>query len=276
MTNSSPNNSTPIALTIAGSDSGGGAGIQADLKAFSANGAYGASVITAITAQNTQAVTAVHPVPIDIVSAQIKAVLDDLNVQAIKIGMLFSSELVAAVFEALKDYQGYLVLDPVMIAKSGDALLQDEAIDALKSLLIPRANLITPNFPEANVLLNLPAQQAISEQQMQQHAQSLLALGADAVLLKGGHGDADICRDLLLGHEFAAKLFQAPRIATKNTHGTGCTYSSSIAAWLAKGVTLPEAVERAHRYLHTAIAKADQLTVGKGHGPVHHFHEIWR
>lgn len=266
---------TPIALTIAGSDSGGGAGIQADLKAFSANGVYGASVLTAVTAQNTQAVTAVHPIPIDVVTAQIVAVLDDLNVQAIKIGMLFSSDLVIAVANALQDFKGLVVLDPVMIAKSGDALLQEEAVNALKSELIPRVDLLTPNYPEAKVLLGLSPQDAFDDSQLVPHAFELLKLGAKHVLLKGGHGDSDICTDVLVRENLEPIIFHAPRINTKNTHGTGCTYSSSIAAWLAKGATMAEAVKQSHSYLHRAIECADQLLIGSGHGPVHHFHRMW-
>ncbi|ETX10308.1 phosphomethylpyrimidine kinase [Marinomonas ushuaiensis DSM 15871] len=266
---------TPIALTIAGSDSGGGAGIQADLKAFSANGVFGASVITAVTAQNTQAVTAVHPIPIDVVTAQITAVLDDLNVQAIKIGMLFSSDLVIAVANALKNFQGFVVLDPVMIAKSGDALLQEEAVNALKSDLIPRVDLLTPNYPEAKVLLGLSPHDAFDDSQLTSHAFDLLQLGAKHVLLKGGHGESDTCTDVLVGTNFEPLILHARRIATQNTHGTGCTYSSSIAAWLAKGASISQAVEQSHDYLHRAIECADQLKIGSGHGPVHHFHAMW-
>ncbi|MDB4838073.1 bifunctional hydroxymethylpyrimidine kinase/phosphomethylpyrimidine kinase [Marinomonas sp.] len=266
---------TPIALTIAGSDSGGGAGIQADLKAFSANGVYGASVITAVTAQNTQAVTAVHAIPIDVVTEQLSAVLQDLNIQAIKIGMLFSDQLVEAVANALKDFQGFVVLDPVMIAKSGDVLLQEDAVNALKTKLIPHVDLLTPNFPEAQVLLGLSSQEAFNKEHLQSYAVDLLKLGSKHVLLKGGHGEGDICTDILVGPNDAPLILQAKRIATNNTHGTGCTYSSSIAAWLAKGASLCTAVEQSHAYLHQAIQSADQLQVGHGHGPVHHFHNLW-
>jgi hydroxymethylpyrimidine/phosphomethylpyrimidine kinase len=272
---STSSKTTPIALTIAGSDSGGGAGIQADLKAFSAHGVYGASVVTAVTAQNTQTVTAIHAIPIDIVTAQIVAVLNDLNVHTIKIGMLFSAPLVDAVANALKDFQGLVVLDPVMIAKSGDTLLQDDAINALKQKLIPRADLLTPNYPEAQVLLGLPPQQALDENQLPQYAKRLLSLGAKHVLLKGGHGEGNICTDILVSHSDEAIKYQAARIATKNTHGTGCTYSSSIAACLAKGESMTKAIEMSHAYLHRAIECADQLNIGQGHGPVHHFHNLW-
>ncbi|MEM9138951.1 MAG: bifunctional hydroxymethylpyrimidine kinase/phosphomethylpyrimidine kinase [Pseudomonadota bacterium] len=260
---------TAIALTIAGSDSGGGAGIQADLKAFSALGVYGASVITAVTAQNTQAVTAVHAIPVDVVGAQITAVLSDLDVAAVKIGMLFSPELIRTVADGLAGFTGPVVLDPVMIAKSGDALLQDEAVAALAEILLPRADLVTPNLPEAARLTGVDA-----ETDPEGAAAALAGLGARAMLIKGGHGAGSVCRDLLVA-DGGRQVFEAPRIATGNTHGTGCTYSSAIAAELAKGMGLADAVAAAHAYLHAAIKAADGLTVGHGHGPVHHFHGVW-
>ncbi len=256
------------ALTIAGSDSGGGAGIQADLKAFSAMGVYGASVITAITAQNTQAVTAIHPVPDDVVTAQIAAVLSDIDIGAIKIGMLGRPSLIAAVAEALAAFDGPVVLDPVMVAKSGDTLLADDAIDALNARLLPRADVLTPNLPEAAKLLGGAASPVFTQ------ARSLLALGPKAVLMKGGHAAGQTCTDYLCtpGSEVA---LAAPRLATRNTHGTGCSYSSAIAAGLAKGLALEVAVRTAHDWLHQAIIRADHLNVGQGHGPVHHFHALW-
>ncbi|GGE52482.1 bifunctional hydroxymethylpyrimidine kinase/phosphomethylpyrimidine kinase [Actibacterium pelagium] len=263
---------TAIALTIAGSDSGGGAGIQADLKAMSALGAYGASVITAITAQNTQAVTAVHGVPLDVITAQIDAVLSDLDVDAIKIGMLATPEIIETVAEALKDYQGPIVLDPVMVAKSGDSLLQDDAVEALIRHLVPRAALLTPNLPEAARLLGQPEAETIEE--MEKQGAALRELGAASVLMKGGHGRGDFCEDLLVTATGMMGL-SSPRVKTKNTHGTGCTLSAAIAAGLAKGLDMETSVEEAHRYLRRAIREADTLTVGRGHGPVHHFHGIW-
>lgn len=260
------------ALTIAGSDSGGGAGIQADLKAFSAMHVYGASVITAITAQNTQAVTAVHPVPDDAVAAQIAAVLDDIEIGAIKIGMLGAPSLIETVAKAIEGFSGPVVLDPVMVAKSGDALLHDSAIDALKSALLPRADLLTPNLPEAGKLLGeAPAH---TPEAVTQQAQALLDLGAKGVLMKGGHGAGNVCTDVLVvpGNTLA---FASDRIATQNTHGTGCSYSSAIAARLALGEDLNTAVGTAHAWLHGAITHADQLNVGGGHGPVHHFYQLW-
>lgn len=259
------------ALTIAGSDSGGGAGIQADLKAFSAMGVYGASVITAITAQNTQAVTAVYAIPDDVVAKQIAAVLDDIDISAIKIGMLGTPSLIQAVADGIRGFSGPVVLDPVMVAKSGDALLQDSAIDALRRILVPRADLLTPNLPEAAKLLDQPADRTAD---VAAQADALLALGAKAVLMKGGHAEADTCTDLLVQPD-QTNTFSAPRLATQNTHGTGCSYSSAIAALLAKGATLQDAVARAHEWLHGAITHADNLNVGHGHGPVHHFHRLW-
>ncbi|MDV7202399.1 bifunctional hydroxymethylpyrimidine kinase/phosphomethylpyrimidine kinase [Roseovarius sp. 10] len=254
------------ALTIAGSDSGGGAGIQADLKAFSAMGVYGACVLTAVTAQNTQAVTAIHPVPDDVVAAQIKAVLEDIAIDAIKIGMLGTPSLIAAVADALAGYEGPIVLDPVMVAKSGDTLLADSAIDALTSLLFGRATLLTPNLPEAAKL--------VGEGSMQSQANALLELGVGAVLMKGGHADGATCTDRLIS-QTGTQEFAAPRVNTRNTHGTGCSYSSAIAAGLAQDMELGDAVSRAHTWLHNAILHADELHVGRGHGPVHHFHALW-
>ncbi|KMW59461.1 Hydroxymethylpyrimidine phosphate kinase ThiD [Candidatus Rhodobacter oscarellae] len=262
-----------IALTIAGSDSGGGAGIQADLKAFSALGVYGASVITAVTAQNTKAVTAVHGIPLDVVTAQIEAVLSDLDVAAVKIGMLATSEIIHTVAEALAGYDGPVVLDPVMIAKSGDALLAEEAVATLREVLLPRATVLTPNLPEAGVLLGEP--QAMSREEMLRQGAALGAMGARAILMKGGHGAGETCHDVLISGGEVVAEFSAPRLATKNTHGTGCTLSSSIAAGLAKGLSLEAAVGEAHDYLQGAIGAADGLGVGAGHGPVHHFHRVW-
>ncbi|MGR3617439.1 MAG: bifunctional hydroxymethylpyrimidine kinase/phosphomethylpyrimidine kinase [Paracoccaceae bacterium] len=262
-----------IALTIAGSDSGGGAGIQADLKAFSALGVYGASVITAVTAQNTRAVTAVHGIPLDVISAQIAAVLEDLRVDAIKIGMLATPEIIHTVSQALAGYKGPIVLDPVMVAKSGDALLADDAVSTLREVLIPRATVLTPNLPEAARILE--TDDASDPKAMIEQGRALCKLGAQAVMMKGGHGAGDICHDLLVGTDGVVAEFTAPRRDTKNTHGTGCTLSSSIAAGLAKGLDLKASVGAAHNYLQGAIAMADGLGVGQGHGPVHHFHRNW-
>jgi hydroxymethylpyrimidine/phosphomethylpyrimidine kinase len=266
-------NAVPTALTIAGSDSGGGAGIQADLKTFSALGVYGASVITAVTAQNTQKVTAVHGIPDEIVAAQIEAVLVDIRIDALKIGMLATSSIIQTVAKELKSQSAPIVLDPVMIAKSGDSLLQEEAISALRSYLLPMAALLTPNLPEAAVLLDTNL--ATTFDDLEDQGRALLAMGPQAVLMKGGHAKGPNCVDILVLSGAPVIRFTAPRIETSNTHGTGCTLSSSITAGLAKGLTVSEATCIAHSYLQGAITAADGLGIGLGHGPVHHFYENW-
>jgi hydroxymethylpyrimidine/phosphomethylpyrimidine kinase len=264
---------TSIAVTIAGSDSGGGAGVQADLKTFSALGVYGATVITALTAQNTRGVSAIHDVPADFIAAQIDTVFADLAVGAVKIGMLSQPAAIAAVAAGLERWrQVNVVLDPVMVASSGDRLLAPAAIDVLKRALFPRALVITPNLPEAAALLDAPL--AANETEMRAQAERLLALGANAVLIKGGHGTGAESVDLLVSPAATVRL-TAERVATKNTHGTGCTLSSAIAAGLAKGQRLGEAVSDAKAYVTEAIRAAGELSVGQGHGPVHHFHAWW-
>jgi hydroxymethylpyrimidine/phosphomethylpyrimidine kinase len=264
---------TAIAVTIAGSDSGGGAGIQADLKTFSALGVYGASVIAALTAQNTRGVTGIHDVPAAFVTAQIDAVFSDLAVNAVKIGMLSHPDTIAAVAGGLEKYkQRKIVLDPVMVAASGDRLLKPEAVETLRRALIPNALVITPNLPEAAALLDAPMAQ--NESEMQAQGEKLLSLGAKAVLMKGGHGSGAESVDLLVERNSVARL-AAERVATQNTHGTGCTLSSAIAAGLAKGLALAEAVREAKAYVTAAILASDQLKIGHGHGPVHHFHALW-
>lgn len=263
----------PVALTIAGSDSGGGAGIQADLKAFSALGVYGASVITAVTAQNTRTVSAIHAVPDAVVGAQIAAVLDDLPVAAIKIGMLATPGVIRTVADGLAACRAPVVLDPVMVAKSGDALLAPEAVETLRTRLLPMANVLTPNLPEAAVLLG--EEPAPDAEAMEAQGRALLDLGPKAVLMKGGHGRGPVCTDLLIRRGAAPVALEAERIETRNTHGTGCTLSAAIAAGLAAGIGLEDAVRAAHAYLHRAIRAADRLGIGSGHGPVHHFHAIW-
>ncbi|MEP2920656.1 bifunctional hydroxymethylpyrimidine kinase/phosphomethylpyrimidine kinase [Sulfitobacter sp.] len=265
---------TPTALTIAGSDSGGGAGVQADIKAVCANGVYCASVITAVTAQNTRAVTAVHEVPADIVAAQIDAVLSDIDVGAIKLGMLFSAAIIKATAKGLKAFEGPVVADPVMIAKSGDTLLQDAAVAALIEHILPNVSLLTPNLPEAARLLD--TSEAQTPEEMAAQGQQLIAMGPKAVLMKGGHATGDLCTDVLVDANGIVSSYNAPRIDTRNTHGTGCTYSAAIAAQLAKGLPLAEAVQAAHFYLQSAIQAADRLKIGTGHGPVHHFHGQWQ
>ncbi len=264
--------SVPIALTIAGSDSSGGAGIEADLKTFSALGVYGACAITALTAQNTKGVVAVHDVPAEVVAAQIDAVFADLVVGAVKIGMLANTQIIDAVAVALDRYRPRnVVLDPVMIASSGERLLREDALGALRGL-IRRARVITPNLPEAAALLDAPP--ARDEAEMRSQAEKLLALGAGAVLIKGGHGGGPESVDLLVEPGRCLRL-AAPRIATKNTHGSGCTLASALAAGLAKGLPLDEAAKQAKTYVNAALAAADRLAIGAGRGPLHHFHAWW-
>jgi hydroxymethylpyrimidine/phosphomethylpyrimidine kinase len=264
--------SVPVAVTIAGSDSGGGAGVQGDLKTFSALGVYGASVITALTAQNSKGVSAIHEVPREFVAAQIDAVFSDLPVGAVKIGMLANTSVIEAVAAGLKRWnQTNVVLDPVMIATSGARLLQSRAVDALRRILVSYAAVITPNLPEAADLLESPP--ARNETEMCDQARRLLALGAKAVLIKGGHGHGPESVDLLVNATQVIRLATA-RIATENTHGTGCTLSSAIAAGLAKGYNLHDAVRVANDYTTAAIAAADQLQIGS-RGPVHHFYKWW-
>jgi hydroxymethylpyrimidine/phosphomethylpyrimidine kinase len=264
---------TAIALTIAGSDSSGGAGIQADLKTFAALGVYGASAIAALTAQNTQGVTGIHDVPPDFIVAQIDAVFADLDVGAVKIGMLSQAAAITAIAQALDRQKAKnIVLDPVMIAASGACLLANDAVATLRKELIPRALLITPNLPEAAALTDTPI--AKTEAGMAAQAQQLLAAGARNVLMKGGHGEGPESVDLLVGPNLDLRL-AAPRHPSRNTHGTGCTLSSAVAAGLAKGLDLAAAVRAAKDYVTAGIAAADQLAIGHGHGPLHHFHAHW-
>jgi hydroxymethylpyrimidine/phosphomethylpyrimidine kinase len=264
---------TDIAVTIAGSDSGGGAGIQADLKTFAALGVYGASVVAALTAQNTKGVSAIHDVPEAFIAAQMDAVFSDLNVGAVKIGMLSNAAAIIAVVEGLERHRiANVVLDPVMIATSGDRLLKPDAVDTLRRRLIPKAIVLTPNLAEAAALLDTPI--ASDEVAMQNQATRLLGLGPRAVLIKGGHAGGERSVDLLVDADGVERL-DAPRFATRNTHGTGCTLSAALAAGLAKGLTLSDAARAAKNYVTAAIAAADRLSVGWGHGPVHHFFRHW-
>ena len=264
---------TPTALTIAGSDSSGGAGIQADLKTFAALGVYGASAIAALTAQNTRGVTGIHAVPADFLRAQIDAVFSDLEIGAVKIGMVGARAAIESIVAALKHWSPkHVVLDPVMVATSGDRLLAPDAIEALRTKLIPLASIITPNLPEAAALLN----EAIASDAAAIEAQGrkLLALGCPAVLIKGGHGQGSESIDYLVRAGGVLAL-PAPRVATENTHGTGCSLSSAIAAELAKGAALDDAVRNAKAFVSAAIAAADRFTVGHAHGPIHHFHRFY-
>lgn len=265
---------TAIAVTIAGSDSGGGAGIQADLKTFSALGVYGASVIAALTAQNTQGVSGIFDVAPEFVTAQIDAVFSDLAVDAVKIGMLSRVPTIEAVAAGLKRWAPrHVVLDPVMVATSGDVLLAPDARAALVELLFPLATVITPNLAEAATLTGMP--RAASDAELVAQAERLIGLGAGAVLMKGGHGGGTESVDLLVTATGNLHRFSATRHPTQNTHGTGCTLSSAIAAGLAKGLDLVAATDVAKRYLTAAIVAADDLKIGHGHGPVHHFHAVW-
>jgi len=263
----------PIALTIAGSDSSGGAGIQADLKTFAALGVYGAAAITALTAQNTRGVSGIHLVPADFVAAQIDAVFGDLDVKAVKIGMVAQLATIDVIVAGLTRWSPrHVVLDPVMIATSGDRLLAIDAVEALRTSLLPRASLITPNLPEAAALLGEPV--ASSPAAIERQGGRLLAMGCQAVLIKGGHGQGVESIDYLINHDGVIAL-AAPRIATKNTHGTGCSLSSAIAAGLAKGDSMETAVRNAKVWIGAAIVEAERFTVGHGHGPIHHFHRFY-
>lgn len=264
---------TPIALTIAGSDSSGGAGIQADLKTFAALGVYGASVITALTAQNTTGVTGIHQVPAGFVTAQLDAVFGDLDVGAVKIGMVAEPTVIEAIVAGLTRWSPkHVVLDPVMVATSGDRLLAPEAVDALRTRLIPLAAVITPNLPEAAALLDEPM--AIDEAAVADQGRRLMAMGCRAVLIKGGHGRGAESIDYLIDAGGTTTL-AAPRVATKNTHGTGCSLSSAIAAGLAKGESMETAVRNAKAFVSAGIGAADRFSVGHGHGPIHHFQKYY-
>ncbi len=263
---------TAIAVTIAGSDSGGGAGIQADLKTFSALGVYGASVITAVTAQNTCGVSAVEDISPTVVAAQIDAVFSDLAVSAVKIGMVSRRETIGVIAAGLKRYDRQAVIDPVMVATSGDHLMQPDAIATLKEELLPLALILTPNLPEAALLTGRAI--AETEGEVARQAEMLLKLGARSVVMKGGHARGKDAIDILYSEAGVLHLSR-PRIKTRNDHGTGCTLSAAIAAGLAKGKSIEDAVVAAKAYLHDALVAADRLTIGQGRGPVHHFHHWW-
>jgi len=261
-------------LTIAGSDSGGGAGIQADLKTVAALGCYGASAITALTAQNTLGVSGIHPVPPDFAAAQIAAVLEDIGADAVKIGMLYSAQLIRAVAEQLRKYAARnIVLDPVMVAQSGDRLLEDDAVGAIRDYLMPLSNVVTPNIPEAEVLAG---RRIRSLEDMQAAAHDIGRYGSEAVLLKGGHLEESDSSDLFyLCRENRFVTLAAERITSRNTHGTGCTLSAAIAAYLARGDDLENAVRQAKTYITAALRAGAAYRLGSGHGPVHHFFQYW-
>ena len=263
----------PNILSIAGSDPSGGAGIQADLKTLSALGCYGMAALTALTAQNTRGVTGVHVPPAAFVAAQIEAIFADVRVDAVKIGMLASPEIVAAVADCLARHRpAHIVLDPVLVATSGDSLGAPGVVDAMRARLFPLATLITPNLPEAATLAGAP--EATDVEGLERLAALLHRQGARAVLVKGGHLSGAMAEDVLFA-DGAVSRFCAPRVATINTHGTGCTLSSAIAAHLAQGLALEEAIRAAKDYLTEALRAGDRLDVGHGHGPVHHFARLW-
>ena len=263
----------PSAMTIAGSDSGAGAGIQADLKTFAALGVYGTSVLTAITAQNTVAVTAVHEVPTDVIEAQIDAVVTDIGVDALKTGMLSSSAIIECVTAALKKYPGIpglrrLVVDPVMVAKSGDSLLEKDAVETLRQRLLPMAAVVTPNIPEAETLTGLSI---VTDEDVREAARAIVGMGATSVVVKGGHREGPATDVYYDGSDF--EIFTSPRIETVNTHGTGCTFASAVAAGLAKGLQTKDAVGLAKEFVTEAIRRS--FPIGQGHGPLHHFYKLW-
>ena len=261
--------STPVALTIAGSDSGAGAGIQADLKSFAANGVYGLSVITAITAQNTVGVRAVQEVEPDMIRAQLEAVSEDFPIGAVKTGMLSSAKIIEVVVEGIRTHRlPHLVVDPVMVAKSGDRLLREDAVEALRRYLLPLAEVVTPNLPEAQTLAGLPV---VTLSDRVATARAILALGARSVVIKGGHGDEDPVLDLLVDAD-GVREFRAPRVRGTSTHGTGCTFSAAIAAGLARGLIVAAAIDEARTYLTAALTQAPGL--GHGHGPLNHFPSV--
>jgi len=264
----------PRALTIAGSDSGGGAGIQADLKTFSALKCFGMSAITALTAQNTVEVSGIFPVPPEFTGLQIDAVFTDIGADAVKIGMLHSAEVIEIVADRIKKYRcESIVLDPVMVAKSGDKLLKDDAINTLKQKLIPLAAIITPNLPEASVLLGRPVE---TIKHMHEACRDLSLLGCDNILLKGGHLTEDRSVDFLyMKKDKYLMELDEERIATDNSHGTGCTISSAIAAYIARGYDIKSAVKEAKIYITGALEAGSEYSTGHGHGPVHHFHRFW-
>lgn len=263
--------SYPCILTIAGSDCSGGAGIQADIKTISALGAYAASAITAITVQNTCGVSGIHPIPPSYVKGQIDAVMKDIRPQAIKIGMINDAEIVRTIADAIRTYQpSYIVLDPVMVSTSGSKLIEDEAIDALIKELIPLATLITPNLREAEVLSGSPIH---SVEAMKAAASQLLEYHCQAVLIKGGHlEEGEMCDVLKTRQQSVPYLFTAPKVESRNTHGTGCTLSSAIATYLALGSTIEEAVRKAKEYVYQGILSGKDIHIGDGHGPLNHFY----
>jgi hydroxymethylpyrimidine/phosphomethylpyrimidine kinase len=274
MSSRTPSSPIPNVLSIAAIDPSGGAGSFADLKAFSALGAYGAGVVVALTAQNTRAVTGIHEAPVEFSRLQIDTLFEDVRIDSVKIGALVSAPIIRMVAERLRRWQPrFVVLDPVMVAKSGDRLLREDAVQAMREELLPLATVVTPNLPEAGDLTGRTVSD--SSEDMRAAARALAEMGARHVLVKGGHGTCDTLVDLLYNGNRFIEL-AAERIRTKNTHGTGCTLSSAIAALLPQRPTVEAAVRDARDYVLGAIRAADRLDVGSGHGPLHHFHSLWR
>ena len=272
-----PDDRPPTALTIAGVDPSGGAGVLADVKTMSALGAYACAVIAALTAQNTRGVTGVHAIPAEFVRQQIDTLFADVRIDAVKIGMLGQAQVIDVVTECLRRWQpAHVVLDPVMIAKSGDALLERRAVGALRECLLPIASVLTPNLPEAGVLLDGRAPETLREMRLaaQRLRERMAHAGERWVYLKGGHLPGGDATDLLFDGDRMLEL-SAPRVDTRNTHGTGCTLSAALAALLPQSSDVPTAARRAKAYLGAAIVAADGLAIGRGHGPVHHFHALW-
>ena len=262
-------------LSIAGSDSGGGAGIQADLKTFSAIGCYGMTVITALTAQNTTGVTGIHPVPPAFAGEQLDAIYSDIGTDAVKIGMLYSADLIRIVAGRLRKYNvNNIVLDPVMVAQSGDKLVEDDAVEAIKSELMPLATVVTPNIPEAEVLCGRPLKEA---EDLETAVKILATYGSTSILIKGGHDEGAESTDILFFPADDRKvMLSEDRIETRNNHGTGCTLSSAVAAYLARGDAIEAAVRNAKAYITEAIRAGAGYQLGHGHGPVHHYYKFWK
>ena len=261
--------SVPKAMTIAGSDSGGGAGVQADLKTFAALGVYGTVTLTAITAQNTVGVTGVHEIPSDMIIAQMDAVMGDIGTDAVKTGMLSSQEIVEVVAAQIRKHGiRELVVDPVMVAKSGDPLLREDAVQAVRSHLVPLAAVVTPNIPEAEALTGMTIE---TDEDVREAAERIIQMGARSVVVKGGHREGPATDVLYDGVQF--RDFSAPRFDTVNTHGTGCTFASAVAAGLAQKKTVEDAVAQAKEYVTEAIRTS--FPIGQGHGPLNHFYRLW-
>ncbi len=274
--NMANNNSYFRALTIAGFDGSGGAGLQADLKTFSALGCYGMTVVTAVTAQNTTGVKSIYSIPEKCIEEQLLAIIDDIGIDALKIGMLHRSEIVHVIAKVLaKQSSAKIVLDPVMLAKSGDLLLSPDGVELMKSALFPITTLLTPNLPEASVLLK---RAITSIEQMEEAAVELMGMGPKAVVIKGGHLANGSCSDCLCIRDSTPKIFwfSSPRFESKNVHGTGCTFSAAVTAYLCQGLEIRKAVERAKDYITGCIKAGASYQIGTGHGPVHHFYAQWK